>query len=106
MVGWQTHADRHADLSDARDLANVFSLIGVARKLQSRADGQLLVFVGQLHDPLAHAAAGTVHADDSFHEYNSIALMISSKSFGTCTARLAYVARLTPRLPRTSSKVF
>ena len=42
----------------------------------------------------------------SSHAYSSIALMISSRSFGTCTARLANAARFTPRLPSFSSNVF
>ncbi len=40
------------------------------------------------------------------HAYSSIALTISSRSLGTCTARLANATRLTPRFPRYSSNVF
>ena len=105
-------ADGHADLAQAGDLADVAAQLRVAADFQGGAEGQLLVLVGQLHDPLAHPAAGAVDADDGFHvkprvqEYTSIALMISSRSLGTCTARLAKVARRTPRLPSTSSNVF
>ena len=44
---------------------------------------------------------GTWTVRVQFQLFNSIAWMISSRLFSTCTARLANAARLTPRLPRT-----
>src|SRR5262245_52957719 len=95
-----------ADRAQARDVANILAQPWMIAAFERRADAQFFVFMSELDNAQTHPAAGAADGYVCLHEYTSIALMISSRSFGTCTARLAKVARRTPRQPRTSSKVF
>src|SRR5262249_13125876 len=109
----QLRRDRNAQRADAGQVAGVAALVRMSGGINGRDDGQLVVLVSQHDDPLAHPPARPVDRDVCLHGwsaagyvYTSIALMISSRSFDTCTARLAKFARRTPRLPSTSSNVF
>src|SRR5262249_48408947 len=95
---------RHVQPAQARQVANVAAKRRMLRMVQGGADGQLGISVGQVQQSLSHASGRAVDADEGLgHEYTSIALMISSRSLGTCTGRLAKLARRTPRRPSTCS---
>ncbi len=82
-------AQSNTEATEAAYLADVAAQQRVARRFQCDAERQFLVLLAQVREALAHAAGRAVDADDDLHEYTSIARMISSRLFGTCTARLA-----------------
>src|SRR5262249_3460291 len=92
----QLRLHRHVEGADAGHLANVPADKGMSKGFERCREPEFVIILGQLNDAQPHAPARAVHAKGDFHvceplyyEYTSMALMISSRSLATCTARLA-----------------
>jgi len=94
--GRSDSGDRHGGFLDP-PAANAALNLGPSPAGSTRLPQAL----GRRHEPYVAADGGLRH-----QPYRSIAWTISSSRLPTVTARLAKLARLTPRLPRTSLKSF
>src|SRR5262249_53758844 len=60
----QVGAHRDVQMADAGQLADILAELRMPWRFQGRANGQVLVLLGELYDPLPHPAANAVDPDD------------------------------------------